>query len=80
VKDFFDKIKNTCDFYFKKPVSKGGKPNKLIFADKERIFEMNFETEKTYEIISYAYNPFMELPTNFLMNASQTSAIVCDVN
>ena len=45
VKDFFDKIRSTADFYFKLPVAKGGKPNRLMFADKERIFELNYENQ-----------------------------------
>jgi len=44
IKDLLGEIKETCNIYFKLPVSKGSKPNRLLFADKERIFEFNFET------------------------------------
>ena len=78
VKDLFKQMRNTCNFYFKLPVNTGGKPNKLIFADQERIFELNYENERIYEIVNYSFNPFQELPSLFIMNYKQTTAIVCD--
>ena len=45
LKGILSDIRNTCDFYFKKSVSKSAKPNRLLFADRERIFELNYETE-----------------------------------
>ena len=70
-KDF---VKASLSFYFKHPV-KGSKIDRLIFADRYKIFELNFETDQVYTTVTFQ-NPLKDQPTIFKMNADQTTSIV----
>ena len=50
----------------------------MIFADRQRIFELNFETEEFYTTVDLSSNPLNDLPMIFRMNNEQTATILCD--
>jgi len=67
-------VKASLAFYFKLP-KEGTIIDTLIFADAEKIFELNFETEHMYTTATYEL-PLNGQPTLFSMNATQTCSVV----
>ena len=74
IRKYFDFVKASLGFYFKLP-KKGSKIDQLIFADADKIFELNFETEQVYTTVTFE-TPLVNQPTLFKMNADQTASIV----
>lgn len=66
-KIFTDFRKASLSFFFKHPV-KGTKIDRLIFCEKDRIFEVNFETEEFYNVVTLL-SPLTDQPTIFKQNA-----------
>ena len=55
--------KASLSFFFKHPV-KGTKVDRIIFCTRENIFEINFETEEYYDVVTFG-TPLADQPTIF---------------
>ena len=47
---------------------KGTKIDRIIFVERDRIFEINFETEEYYNVVTFN-SPLTDQPTIFKHNA-----------
>lgn len=55
IRESFNLLKSTLSFYFKLPNKGKTKTDMLIFAERDRIFELNFLTNQIYDTVTFAY-------------------------
>ena len=65
----------SMQFHFRNKKPNGYDPSTLIFAKKDKIYELNYETCEVKDICIFE-QPLSRQPTYFLMNNSQNKSII----